>query len=114
MTPRSQSPHETRSSRTPPAKRGIRTAESKFAPLATLPADVPKSYRGRWERLAVQATTSYRAGVELKCLECCCWDRSEAKLCEITGCPLWALSGRIFRRTPGVEMASGAGVGSDG
>ncbi len=84
--------------RTTPEKLGIRTAESKFEPLSTLPLDVPDSYRGRWERLASRAATSYRAAVELKCLECSSWERTEAKRCEIAGCPLWALSGRIFGR----------------
>ena len=92
----------------PPEIDGVRAAESKFQPLATLPRDVPGSYRRRWERLATQATTSYRAAVELKCLECCCRERTEVKRCDITGCPLWALSCRIFGRSTGVAMASGA------
>ncbi len=98
-----------------PAKNaGVRTADSGFEPLATLPRDAPRSYRHRWERLANEARTSYRAAVELKCLECCSWQRAEVKRCDITGCPLWALSCRIFGRSTGVAMASGAEGGFDG
>ena len=71
--------------------------EAEFRPLETLPCTVPSSFRRRWERLAGKAGTSYRAAVELKCLECCCWQRAEAKSCQITGCALWGLNRRIFR-----------------
>lgn len=80
----------------PPEMRRIASLESGFEPLATLPTVVPASYRGRWERLAREAASSYRAAVELKCLDCACWQRLEAKRCEIASCPLWALNGRIF------------------
>lgn len=75
---------------------GLQTPQATFEPLSTLPSDAPPSYRRRWERLAGQAENSYRAAVELKCLECCAWDRTEAKRCELAGCPLWARSRRIF------------------
>ena len=86
------------SSPRPPKSGGMESVEAKFHPLETLPDDVPRSYRRRWERLATTAASSYRAAVELKCLDCCAWQRAEAKHCEITGCPLWALSSRIFDR----------------
>ena len=50
-------------------------------------------------KLADRAPTSYRAAVELKCLDCCAWERIEARKCEIRGCPLWAASRRIFARS---------------
>jgi hypothetical protein len=79
-------------------KPGDTGSESEFQPLQTMPADVPKAHRRYWEKLAAEATTSYRAAVTLKCLDCCAWYRPEAARCEISGCPLWALNRRIFGR----------------
>lgn len=72
--------------------------EERFSPLQTLPRDAPEAKRRRWERLAAKADHQYRAAVELKCLECCAWYRTEAARCTLTGCPLWALNRRIFAR----------------
>jgi len=87
--------------------RGEKPAEmdprSAFQPLSDLPQDVPRRWRHHWLKLAGKATTSYRAAVELKCLECCAWQRTEARRCEIRGCPLWAVSRRIFGRSSGSE-----------
>ena len=80
----------------PPESEGIASTQGGFSTLSTLPSNVPFSYRRRWERLAARAATSYRAAVELKCLECCAWERTEAKRCALNGCPLWALCRRIF------------------
>ena len=85
-----------RSSARPSESGGIQRSEAAFRPLQTLPRDAPTSYKRRWERLASKAATSYRTGVELKCLECCCWERTEVRRCRIVECPLWALRGRIF------------------
>jgi hypothetical protein len=74
---------------------------SRFQPLASLPQNVPRRWRGHWLKLADRATTSYRTAVELKCLECCAWQRTEARRCEIQGCPLWAVNRRIFQRVRG-------------
>jgi hypothetical protein len=87
--------HERSIARTPEIG-GIRATEARFQPLATLPDAAPPSYRRRWERLASQADKSYRAAVELKCLECCTWHRSEVKRCQIRSCPLWGTARRIF------------------
>ena len=69
-----------------------------FDALRTMPRDVPRKSRQRWERLAGRCRTSHVAAIELKCLECCAWDRPEVKRCEISGCPLWAANRRIFRK----------------
>lgn len=95
---RTDTPLPPRSSAIRPEYRGLRASDDEFEPLRTLPSGVPGSKRRRWGRLADRATTSYRDAVELKCLECCCWERAEAKRCDITGCPLWAVGGRIFGR----------------
>lgn len=67
-----------------------------FNPLALLPSDTPSRYRKRWEKLAAKADTSFRAAVELKCIECCAWERTEAKACQVGSCPLFALNRKIF------------------
>ena len=74
---------------------------SGFQPLSNLPQNVSRRWRKHWLKLADQAATSYRAAVELKCLECCAWQRTEARRCESWGCPLWAVNGRIFQRFRG-------------
>ena len=90
------SPEIVASRREKPAEMDPRSG---FQPLASLPQDVPRRWRGHWLKLGGQATTSYRAAVELKCLECCAWHRTEARRCEIRGCPLWAVRQRIFGRS---------------
>lgn len=69
-----------------------------FRPVGLLPARVPKRWRDYWVKLGEEAHHRYRAAVELKCVECCAWDRVEAKACDIVTCPLWALNRRIFGR----------------
>jgi hypothetical protein len=76
---------------------------SGFQPLFSLPQDVPRRWKDHWLKLARQATTSYRAAAELKCLDCCAWQRTEARSCEIRECPLWAVSRRIFGRSARFE-----------
>jgi hypothetical protein len=47
---------------------------------------VPTGYR----RLAERAAAGSRAaGVKLKCLECCNWEKGEVRKCEDKSCPLW-------------------------
>ncbi len=72
---------------------------SRFQPLFSLPQAVPRRWRDHWLKVADRADTSYRAAVELKCLDCCAWQRAEAQRCEIRGCPLWAVRERIFGRS---------------
>jgi len=83
-----------------PAETGVRSG---FQPLSSLPENVPRRWRSHWLKLGGLAATSYRAAVELKCLDCCAWQRTEAQGCEIRGCPLWAVSGRIFGRSSRCE-----------
>jgi hypothetical protein len=82
-----------RSRREKPAEIDFRSG---FLPLSNLPQDVPRRWRNHWLKVADRAATSYRAAVELKCLECCAWQKTEARTCEIRGCPLWAVGKRIF------------------
>ncbi len=84
---------------------------SGFQPLSSLPENVPRRWRSHWLKLAGQAATSYRAAVELKCLDCCAWQRTEARRCEIRGCPLWAVSARIFATLQQVRRPPRAGPG---
>ena len=73
----------------------------RFRPTATMPNSATPDRRRRWERLAGKAARSYRAAVELHCLDCVCWHRIEARDCAISTCSLWAISGRIFGRETG-------------
>jgi len=59
-----------------PAETNLRSG---FQPLSTLPQDVPRRWRSHWLKLAGRAATSYRAAAELKCLDCCAWQRTEAR-----------------------------------
>lgn len=81
------------SRREEPAESDLRSG---FQPLSSLPESVPRRWKSHWLKLAGHAATSYRAAVELRCLDCCAWQRTEAQRCEIQGCPLWAVSRRIF------------------
>ncbi len=68
-----------------------------FEPLALMPKrDLPPRWKEYWERLADRAHTHPLAAVELHCIDCCGWERSEAARCEIRQCALWALNRRIF------------------
>ena len=74
-----------------------RTARSRpkgYEPLA--PA--PKKAQARFGTTAHRAHRGPMAAIKLKCLECCAWEYSEAKRCEIRTCPLWALNRWIFAR----------------
>ena len=82
-----------RSRRKKPAEIDFRSG---FLPLSNLPQNVPRRWRNHWLKVADRAATSYRAAVKLKCLECCAWQRTEARTCEIRWCPLWAVSKRVF------------------
>jgi len=45
------------------------------------------SYRRQWDK-AIRKE-SMRAAVNIKCLDCMCWQAAEVKRCEIVTCPLW-------------------------
>ena len=74
--------------------------ENDFAPLATMPARLPASKRKAYRALAARADRQPLAAIKLKCLECCGWERAEAKACSIYGCALWATSRKTFAREP--------------
>jgi len=59
----------------------------------------PKRYRKKYEKLGEKAKTSYANAVKLKCIDCCAWYYTEAKVCKIKECPLWAVSNKVFKRT---------------
>jgi hypothetical protein len=47
----------------------------------------PKKYRLNY--LRAMSGTSRAAAVKAKCLDCCCWQRKEVRLCTAVTCPLW-------------------------
>ena len=66
-----------------------------FNPVALMPKDVPAGKAERWRKMAKRCGQS-RPAIELKCLDCCGWERPEAKRCQIRTCALWALNQRVF------------------
>jgi len=69
--------------------------KEKFDPLKNMPDRAP--YKDKMRKLAEQAgKASWKSGVELMCIECNGWNRSGAKNCMITVCPLWQLNQRLF------------------
>lgn len=56
--------------------------------------------------LALRARSSASSAIKLKCIECCGWDRTEAKACEIESCALFLVSRRLFR----VRQGPGCGI----
>lgn len=68
--------------------------EIEFDPLGTCPTEL----RERYQRRADLAEKHPMKAIELKCIECCGWDRPEAARCELSDCPLWALNRRLFGR----------------
>ena len=84
-----------------------------FEPLARLPKrDLPPRWKKYWQLLADRAHTHPLAAVELHCVDCCGWERTEAARCEVRQCALWALNRRIFgagerRKRPREEKREG-------
>ena len=72
--------------------RGKSKIPDDFNPLGNFNKDEQKKYAKRARR----AHSSPKTAIELKCLECCAGQRAEAKICQITRCPLWAYNRKIF------------------
>jgi hypothetical protein len=71
--------------------------EASVQPLFTPLACCPPKLRARYRRTGEQAGRGWSlSAVKLKCLDCCGWEYTEAKRCEVTDCPLWLLNRRIF------------------
>ena len=64
---------------------------------------LPPDLRDRYGKQAERSQREPRVAIKLMCISCCGWEYNEAKRCQISGCPLWTLSNRIFNR----EMAQG-------
>ena len=69
---------------------------TEFNPLETMPADLAGGVKRAARSRARRANKSPMSAVWLKCMDCVCWERSEAKACKITGCALWELRKRAF------------------
>lgn len=67
--------------------------------LANLRAEVPAKYRGHVERMAAG---SLRAAVNLHCLQCVGYVRSEIAACTSARCPIWPL--RPYQRATGTHQ----------
>ena len=49
--------------------------------------NIPEKYQGIYKR--AMTGKSRMAAMQAKCLECCCWQRSEARDCNVPDCPLY-------------------------
>jgi hypothetical protein len=66
--------------------------------IGTNLAKLLKSTPEKYHKLAKKsANGSLIAKVKLKCLDCCCWQRSEVMACRDENCPLWD----AFKRNSG-------------
>ena len=75
-------------------KSAVRPNPPGYEPLKLAPSGVKQ----KLARKAARTATSLRAAIEIKCIECCAWNRTEARNCEINTCALWASNRRIFKR----------------
>ena len=66
---------DTRESEKPPKIEGFRKKEP----------ECPKVYAG----VISKAKNSRKAAICAKCLDCCCYQREEIRLCPIPDCPLY-------------------------
>lgn len=72
-------------------------------PMEFAPSDAAS--QKRYAKLAKSAERGlYKDSIKLKCLDCCGWEYTEAKKCEVTGCPLFAANRKIF----GIEIVAEA------
>ena len=82
--------------RTTASQRRKAAREAGYDPLQLMQETLGESRRRRLRKLAQRAAASPRAAIELKCLDCCAWERPEVRRCRIVGCALWPFRGRIF------------------
>ena len=84
-----------------PAERKLR-AQAKHESLAenleNLPRkvqdyykQVPKAYQMIFLKVHSEKKASATNAIKLKCLDCCCWEREEIRLCTVKQCGLWRI-----------------------
>ena len=49
---------------------------------------IPDSYKLNYKKAVERKSRA--AAVKAKCLDCCCWQRTEIVACQADTCPLWA------------------------
>jgi hypothetical protein len=54
---------------------------------------IPDMYSNAYQKQYIKAiaTKSLRAAINSKCLDCCCWQRTEVQKCPAFECPLYNL-----------------------
>lgn len=70
--------------------------------VSEMKAFFPESVHGKVNRAA---KGSYKAAVQLKCMDCTCNQKKEIALCTIRICPLWAF--RPYRNATNEQMEMG-------
>jgi len=58
---------------------------------------LPSNYRNVMEK--AMKGISPAAGIKAKCLDCCCWQRSESANCGVPDCPLYPYNPYRIRRS---------------
>ena len=70
---------------------------------------IPKIYHTLYDKAL--SGKSYAAVVKARCLDCCCWERTEVSLCPAVECPSWAM--RPYQKAPESEKPlNNGGVGA--
>lgn len=75
-------------------------AEARFAELLTKLEDappkikqdfknVPKHYQRLYLEVHCGGGRSFTDAIQLKCLDCCCWQKTEITHCTVRQCGLW-------------------------
>ena len=73
--------------------RNSRPRPEGYDPLAL----APEKAKPRYAKTAERSHTQPMAAIKLTCLDCCGWEYTEAKRCEVKSCPMWAFNRRIFK-----------------
>jgi hypothetical protein len=78
------------------ARHGRRVRQSQKAAQAAATVDTLLADAGQLPAYAVAHAAKARTGntrslIALKCLDCCCWEKTEVANCPVTCCPLFPL-----------------------
>jgi hypothetical protein len=78
------------------ARQGRRLRQSQKAAQAAATIDALLAEAGPLPSYAQAHAAKARTGnqrslIALKCLDCCCWEKSEVAACPVTSCPLFPL-----------------------
>jgi len=61
--------------------------------LSTCPEDLKPRHESKAQKLR-EAPKTRSVAIRVKCLECCAWQESEVRNCQLFDCALWGLGGQ--------------------